>query len=58
MNLKGNRKLIALWSCIAAGMIGAVYMEQAIFFSFATLLGTGLGIFAYSNIKEHEKNNI
>lgn len=52
--MKGYRKLIALWSCIVAAMIGAIYMDQAVFISFATLLGTGLGIFAYSNIKEHE----
>lgn len=58
MNLKGNRKLVALWSCVIAAMVGAIYMDQAVFISFATLLGSGLGIFAYANIKEHENENI
>jgi len=50
--LIGVRKLIALTLCILAGLIGAIYMEESIFIAFASLLGTGLGICTYGNLKE------
>jgi len=56
-NIKGLRKLIALTICIIAGLIGAIYMQESVYIAFASLLGTGLGIFAYSNIKEHQNES-
>ena len=53
--LIGVRKLIALTLCILAGLIGAIYMPESIFIAFASLLGTGLGIFTYGNLKEPTK---
>jgi len=51
--IKGVRKLIALLLCVLAGLIGAIYMPESVFIAFASLLTAGLGIFSYSNIKEH-----
>lgn len=55
--MKGYRKLIALWSCIIAAMIGALYMPEMVFVAFASLLGTGLGIFTYGNLKVHQNED-
>jgi hypothetical protein len=52
--MKGYRKLIALFFCIVAAMWGAIYMNDTVFISFTAMLGTGLGIFAYSNLKEYK----
>lgn len=54
MKIMGYRKLIALWSVILAALVGAIYVQEAMYIALCSVLTAGLGIFSLANANVHK----